>query len=105
MVAAPEFEPATQPSADSNGGVLFTGLVCSALDGGTADVLGKVTAPAVYSYVDEALGPWDQRPVFKSHVSKLIPLRHAPPSVGPDTLRRFRIWFQTPNSEFPLDPS
>jgi len=105
VVAAPGFEPATQPSAESNGGGLFTCLVCSALDGGTVDVRGKVTAPAVYSYVDEALGPWDQRPVFKSHVSKLIPLRHAPPSVGPDTLRRFPILFQIPDSEFPLDPS
>lgn len=95
----------TQTSAESNGGGLFTGLVCSALDGGAADVLGKVTAPAVYSYVDEALGPWDQRPVFKSHVSKLIPLRQAQPSIGLHTLRRFPTWFPTPDSEFSLDPS
>lgn len=95
----------TQPAAEVNGRGLFTGLVCSALDGGAADVLGKVTAPSIYSYVDEALGPWNQRPLFKCHVSTLIPLRLAQPSIGLETLRLFPQWFPHPASEFPLDPS
>ncbi len=95
----------TQTAAEYGDGGVFTDLVCSALEGGGADVLGKVTVPGVYAYVDEALGPWDQRPLFKSHVSKLICLRQAQPSIAPETLRRFPEWFPTPEAEFPLDPS
>lgn len=96
---------ATQTAAEANGGGIFTGLVCSALDGGAADVLGKVTVPSVYAYVDEALGPWEQRPLFKGHVSKLVALRQAQPAVALETLRRLPTWFPLPDSELPLDPS
>jgi uncharacterized caspase-like protein len=95
----------TQTASEANGGGVFTGLVCSALDGGAADVLGKVTAAGIYSYVDEALGPWEQRPLFKSHVSKLIPLRWAQPSISLETLRLLPQWFSDASSHFPLDPS
>lgn len=59
-----------QPSVETGGGGLFTSLVVDALGGGAADVLGAVTAPSVYAYVEAALGAWDQRPLFKSHVSR-----------------------------------
>ncbi len=95
----------TQTAAETNGRGVFTELVCSALEGGAADVLGKVTVPSVYAYVDEALGPWGQRPLFKSHVSKLVALRQAQPAVALETLRRLPMWFLTPDSELPLDPS
>src|SRR5947209_14326513 len=39
---------------------------CGALDGGAADVLGKVTVASVYAYLSETFGPWDQRPTFKA---------------------------------------
>jgi hypothetical protein len=38
---------------------LFTELVCSALDGGAADILGNVTVASIYAYVDQAFGAWD----------------------------------------------
>jgi hypothetical protein len=84
---------------------LFTELVCGALEGGAADVLGGVTAAAVYAYVEQALGPWEQRPLFKAHLSKLVELRKAQPAVSIDILRQFPTWFPNAEGEFPLDPS
>src|SRR5207248_7445053 len=54
-----------QSSVESAGHGVFTNLVCSALEGGAADVAGHVHAAAIYSYVEQVLGPWDQRPLFK----------------------------------------
>jgi hypothetical protein len=94
-----------QVSIESGGRGIFTGLVCGALEGGAADVLGNVTAAAVYAYVEQALGPWDQRPLFKAHLSKLVSLRTAPPSVPVEVIRQFPAWFSTASAEFQLDPS
>lgn len=47
-----------QPSVETGGGGLFTSLVVDALEGGAADLLGNVSAPAIYSYVEAALGAW-----------------------------------------------
>jgi hypothetical protein len=75
------------------------------LEGGAADVLGDVTAASVYSYVEQALGPWDQRPLFKAHLSKVEPLRRATPAVPLEYLRLLPSWFATAESECPLDPT
>jgi Caspase domain len=95
----------TQPAVEANGTGLFTSLVCAALAGGAADVLGKVTAASVYTYVDESLGAWDQRPLFKAHVSTLTPVRQAAPALDPTILRRLPEWFDRTDSIFALDPS
>jgi hypothetical protein len=42
-----------------------------ALRGGAADVCGNVSVAGVYAYVEQRPGPWDQRPLFKSHVSTM----------------------------------
>jgi hypothetical protein len=96
---------ASEASLETVEGGVFTSLVCAALDGGSADVVGDVTAAAVYAYVDEALGPWDQRPLFKSHVSRMTSLRRDAPGVPIDDLRRLPSLFPDPNLEMPLDPS
>ena len=95
----------TQTAAEDAGSGVFTSLVCAALDGGAADVLGKVTVAAVYAYVDESLGAWQQRPLFKSHVSRLLPLRLTEPKVKVEILRRLPEWFPDPDQNFGLDPS
>jgi uncharacterized caspase-like protein len=96
---------AGQVSMESGGRGVFTELVCGALDGGAADVLGHVTAASIYAYVEQALGSWDQRPLFKAHVATLTPLRKTTPAVKLETLRQLSDWFTTPNAAFPLDPS
>ena len=55
--------------------------------------------------MDEALGGWDQRPLYKIHVSQLMPLRYCPPAVEPEILRRLPQYFASPDQELQLDPS
>jgi uncharacterized caspase-like protein len=95
----------SQSALEAAGSGVFTTLVCSGLEGGAADVIGEVTAASLYAYVDQSLGSWDQRPLFKAHVSKLIPLRRAAPAVPLEVLRRLPDWFPAADDEFPLDPS
>ena len=96
---------ASEPSMETAQGGVFTSLLCAAIDGGSADVMGDVTAAAVYAYVDEALGPWDQRPLFKSHVSRMTSLRRDRPAVPLEDLRRLPKLFPDPTQDMPLDPS
>lgn len=93
-----------QVSVETGGGGLFTSLVVDALEGGGADVLGDVTAPSIYAYVEAALGAWDQRPLFKSHVSKLVPIRKCYPAVELSILRELPTLFPLPAEDFPLSP-
>lgn len=95
----------SQPSVEINGSGVFTSLVCAALNGGASDVLGNITVASVYAYVDQSLNAWEQRPLFKSHVSKLIPLRQYKPEVPLDILRLLPKYFPDQLQDFPLDPS
>lgn len=95
----------TEVAVEEGGAGLFTSLVCEALSGGAADVCGKVTVASVYAFVDQALGAWQQRPLFKSHVSKLISLRNCQPGVPLETLRLLPRYFSKATEEFALDPS
>jgi hypothetical protein len=94
----------SQPSLERGEHGVFTELVCSALGGGAADILGNVSIASVYAYVDQALGAWDQRPLFKSHVSRMLSLRTTKPAIDIAVLRRLPEWFETPDADFPLSP-
>ena len=93
-----------EPAVETAGRGLFTALLCDALDGGASDVVGTVTAASAYAYVDQALGPWDQRPLLKAHVSRLTSLRQNVPAVPADLLRQLPGWFPDPHQELALDP-
>lgn len=84
---------------------LFSTFVGGALDGGAADVVGKVTVAGLYAYLDESFGAWDQRPVFKANVDRLHEIRACKPAVPLDELRRLTDLFSEADYEFPLDPS
>jgi len=94
----------SQAAVEQGGSGVFTDLVCSALDGGAADILGNVSVAAVYAYVDQALGAWDQRPLFKSHISRMLSIRRARPAIDVAVLRRLPEWFGSPDAEFGLTP-
>jgi len=96
---------ASQVAVEVNRGGLFTSLIHDALSGGASDVVGNVTVASMYAYVDQALGPWDQRPVFKSHVSKLIPMRRCKSAVDLNVLRLLPRYFLKDSDELKLDPS
>lgn len=95
----------TQSALEEGGAGIFTSLVCDALEGGAADVLGKVTAARIYSYLDQTLGAWDQRPHFKANLSKLETLRFCEPAVALETLHQITALFYTPDYLFPLSPA
>lgn len=95
----------TEASLERGGQGLFTSLVRAALDGGAADVTGKVTVASIYAYVDQSLGAWEQRPLIKAHVSRLTSLRQCAPMVDPETLRMLPKWFTSIDAHYPLDPS
>jgi hypothetical protein len=83
----------TQYSMERGGYGVFTTIIYDALKGGAADILGKVNVARLYNYVDIMLDSWDQRPVFKSHVSKMIPLRNCTPKIPSETLRNLSKYF------------
>lgn len=87
------------------GAGVFTSLVIDALKGGAADLRGNITPGSLYAYVDEALGAWDQRPIFKTNVTSFATLRKISPKVPFDVLRRIVQYFKAPDSEHQLDPS
>jgi Caspase domain len=97
---------ADQTAAETGAGRgLFSTYVCGGLEGGAADVLGKISVAGLYSYLDESFGPWDQRPVFKANVERLHELRGCRPAVPLPELRLLTTLFPTAAHEFPLDPS
>lgn len=96
---------ASQYSVELDGRGLFTSLVCDALDGGGADVIGNVNAADVYTYVEQMLGAWEQRPLFKANLAKLIPLRRCKPEVPLEIIRLLPKYFPTADYVHPLDSS
>ncbi len=84
---------------------VFTNLLIAALQGGAADLNGNITPGTIYSYIDQALGPWDQRPVFKTNVTQFISVRKVTPQISLDVLRKIHVYFPAPKEFFSLDPS
>ena len=84
---------------------VFTELLCAALNGGAADYCGNITIGGIYSYIDRSLGPWQQRPVFKTNVREFAPLKKVEAQVPLSTIRELTNLFCGPDEEFALDPS
>jgi hypothetical protein len=95
----------SESALEIDGKGVFTALVVDALQGGAADLRGHVTSGSIYAYVDQALGPWDQRPIFKTNVTRFTSLRSITPPVPFETLRKICTYFPNPQDEHALDPS
>jgi len=95
----------SESAVEINGHGVFTNLLLDALHGGAADLRGCITPGSVYAYIDQALGPWDQRPVFKTNVSRFTSLRTINPPVALEVLRKIIEYFPTPQEEYLLDPT
>jgi uncharacterized caspase-like protein len=94
-----------EPAIEINGHGIFTNLLIEALKGGAADIRGHISPGSVYAFIDQSLGAWDQRPVFKTNVTRFTSLRTVTPQVPTETLREIVNFFPSPTNEFPLDPS
>lgn len=94
-----------EASVEINGHGLFTSLLIEALCGSAADITGYITPGGIYAYIDKALGPWEQRPVFKTNVTRFTPLRKVTPQVDISIIRRICTYFPSEDAEMPIDPS
>lgn len=90
--------------ADGVGGV-FTSLLVDALNGAAANLVGDVTPGSVYAHIDQSLGPWAQRPVFKTNVKTFVSLRKAEPPISLADLQSLTTLFPAPDRDHPLDPT
>jgi len=89
---------------EENRGV-FTTLLIDALNGSAANLTGDITPGSIYAHIDQSLGAWEQRPVFKTNVKKFVSLRKSAPAIALDDLRRIIEFFPTPGFQFSLNPT
>ncbi|MFH1701208.1 MAG: caspase family protein [Candidatus Zixiibacteriota bacterium] len=94
-----------QYASEENGRGVFTTLFVDALNGAAANLTGDITPGSVYAHIDQSLGAWEQRPVFKTNVKQFVSLRKVAPPIPTSELRRLTEFFPSPGFEFPLDPT
>lgn len=96
---------ANQYATEKNGSGVFTTLFVDALNGGAANLVGEITPGSVYAHIDQSLGPWEQRPIFKTNVKNFVSLRKVNPPISLSELKMLTELFEDVSSEFALDPS
>lgn len=84
---------------------VFTDLLIQGLKGGASDISGNITPASLYSFVDQSLGAWQQRPVFKTNISQFLPIRTISAKIPKALLRKISQYFANPSDEYQLDPS
>lgn len=87
------------------GSGVFTRLLVDALNGAAANLVGEITPGSVYAHIDQSLGPWAQRPVFKTNVKTFVSLRKTEAPIALADLQALTTHFPAPDYQFPLDPS
>lgn len=90
---------------EANGHGKFTDILLDGLSGAASDVIGRVTPAALYAHVDQTLGAWEQRPIYKANVQSFVTLREVSPKVPKEVLRRLVQYFPSAAHVFQLDPS
>jgi hypothetical protein len=91
-------------AVEAGGHGLFTAAILDALEGGAADHMGWVTAPAVYAYVRRRFGGWTtQKPVYKSHAADVTAIRECEPLIDRLKLREMITLFPTADAKYALD--
>ena len=96
---------ADEVSMEVNGHGIFTNLLLDAMQGGAADLRGHITPGSIYSYIDQALGAWNQRPVFKTNITKFTSLRNVTAQVTIEVMRKLTTYFVAAENQLELNPS
>lgn len=94
-----------QYAFETAGGGVFSKLFVDALNGAAANLVGKITPGSVYAHIDQSMGSWGQRPVFKTNVKHFVSLRNVRPAVDIAELLRIVEFFPSSGFHFDLDPS
>ncbi|MGK8200423.1 caspase family protein [Burkholderia cepacia] len=95
----------SESASEAEGHGLFSSILLDGLRGGAADICGRITPASVYSHIDQTLGPWEQRPIYKANVQTFVTLRQISPKIPIDVLRRLPEYFKDAATVFDLDPS
>jgi Caspase domain len=94
-----------QYASEINGSGVFTTLLVDALSGAAANLVGDITPGSAYAHIDQSLGAWEQRPVFKTNVKSFVSLRKVQPPISLGELQRIIELFPSAGFDFRLDPS
>jgi hypothetical protein len=94
-----------QYATEKDGRGVFTTLLVDALNGSAANLTGDVTPGSIYAHIDQSLGAWEQRPVFKTNVKQFVSLRTVSPPITTNDLRKIIDFFLDAGFEYPLDPT
>ena len=94
-----------QYATEENGSGVFTTLFVDALSGSAGNLVGDVSPGSVYAHIDQSLGLWKARPVFKTNVQKFVSLRKVQPPIALQDLQRIIEFFPEAGFEYKLDPS
>jgi hypothetical protein len=94
-----------QYATEEDGRGVFTTLFVDALGGSSANLTGDITLGSIYAHIDQSLGAWEQRPVFKTNVKEFVSIKKVQPPISISDLRRIIDLFSSPGFEYSLDPS
>lgn len=103
LTASTAYQPAQERPA--GGGGVFTNLLVDALNGAAMNLVGAITPGSIYAHIDQSLGTWAQRPMFKTHVKEFVSLRKAMPPIALSDLQALSRYFPNSGHQFRLDPS
>lgn len=96
---------ASQYSVEENAQGLFSSLFIDALNGSAANLVGDITPASIYAHIDQSLGAWQQRPIFKTNTKNFISLKKVNSLISLSDLRTLTSLFTSPSVEFELDPT
>lgn len=96
---------ATQYAEEDNGSGVFTNLFIDALNGGAANLIGDITPGSIYAHIDQSLGGWQQRPIFKTNVKNFVTLKKVQPPISLEDLKLIIEYFPEKGYEFKLNAS
>lgn len=94
-----------QYAMEVGGSGVFTSLLVDALSGAAGNLVGAVTPGSVYAHIDQSLGPWKQRPVFKTNVTSFVALREVEAPIDLSDLHALPRLFPSLDFQIPLDPT
>lgn len=94
-----------QYAMENDGSGVFTKLFVDALNGAAGNLVGEITPGSIYAHIDQSLGPWKQRPIFRTNVESFVSLRKVLPPIGIAELQQLSEFFPRPGFQFQLDPS
>ncbi len=94
-----------QYAVEENGKGVFTGLLVDALNGSACNLVGEISPASVYAHIDQSLGLWEQRPIFKTNTKKFVSLRKVKAPIEIELLSKITEFFDEPRSVYSLNPT